>query len=127
MPGNRKIVKSCTISLDTGQTGTQYDRNDLNYGYSSLTGLGFIPHQYNWYQWTADAQPGLYALAAPKKIPAGSKFLLHITHVATKNEQEDSSYIKFLLQKKNTEAFNFIRSEILFKRNLPARSSLLHR
>lgn len=114
VPGNRKIVKSCSVSLDTGQTGNQYDRNDLDYGYTSLAGLGFIPYQYNWYQWTADAQPGFYMLPAPKKIPAGSKLLLHITYVATKNIQADSSYVKLRLQQNHTGPDNFIRSEILF-------------
>ncbi len=43
VPGNKKIVQSCTISIDTGQTGSHFDNNDDNYGYRILTGLGFIP------------------------------------------------------------------------------------
>lgn len=112
--GNKKIVKSCTVSIDTGQTGTRYDNNDLNYGYSSLTGLGFIPYQYNWYQWTPDQQSGLYELPAPKKIPAGSKIMLHITYVATKITQSDSSYIKLRFVKNDADNHKFISGEILF-------------
>ena len=114
VPGNKKLVKSCTISIDTGQTGTRYDSNDLNYGYSSLTGLGFIPYQYNWYQWTADEQAGPYVLPVAKKIPADSKLLLHITYVATPNTQKDSSYVKFRFLKNNTDNYKLISSEILF-------------
>jgi hypothetical protein len=113
VPGNRKIVKSCTISIDTGKTGTQYDKNDLNYGYSSLTGLGFIPYQYNWYHWSADEQAGLNLLPVAKKIPAGGKLLLHITYVATTTTQNDSSYIKLRFLK-NKEEFRLLSSEILF-------------
>lgn len=113
VPGNRKIIQSCTISIDTGQTGTRFDNNDLDYGYNSLTGLGFIPYQYNWYQWTADEQPGLYSMPEAKKIPAGSKLLLHITYVATNSTQQDSSYLKFRFAK-NTEKIRLIGSSILF-------------
>ena len=95
VPGNKKIVKSCTISIETGQTGTQFDNNDHNYGYSSLTGIGFIPYQYNWYQWTADEPTGFQLLPVAKKIPAGSKLLFHISYVASTTPQKDSSYIKF--------------------------------
>lgn len=95
VPGNKKIVKSCTISIDTGQTGTQFDNNDHNYGYSSLTGIGFIPYQYNWYQWTADEPTGFHLLPVAKKIPAGSKLLFHISYAASTTPQKDSSYIKF--------------------------------
>jgi hypothetical protein len=112
VPGNKKIVKSCTISIDTGQTGTRFDNNDDNYGYGSLTGLGFIPFQYSWYQWTADEQTGFYILPVAKKIPAGSKLLLHITYVASTTFQKDSSYIKFRFVK-NIEKIKLVSSEVL--------------
>jgi hypothetical protein len=113
VPGNRKIIKSCTVSIDTGQTGTLYDNNDLTYGYSSLTGLGFIPYQYNWYQWTADESADFTTLTVAKKIPAGSKLLLHITYVATTTTQKDSSLIKFRFLK-NAEKARLVSSAILF-------------
>jgi hypothetical protein len=113
VPGNRKIIKSCTVSIDTSQIGTQFDNNDFNYGYSSLTGLGFIPTQYNWYQWTADNPYGFTILPIAKKIPAGSKLLLHISYVATTTTQKDSSYIKFRFLKKD-EKVNLMQSVIMF-------------
>jgi hypothetical protein len=113
VPGNRKIIKSCTVSIDTGQTGTQYDNNDLNYGYSSSTGLGFIPYQYSWYQWTADEAVGFTTLPVAKKIPAGSKLLLHITYVASTTTQKDSSLIKFRFLK-NADKTKLVSSAILF-------------
>jgi hypothetical protein len=112
VPGNKKIIKSCTISIDTGQTGTEFDNNDHNYGYSSLTGLGFIPYQYNWYQWTADEPIGFQLLPVAKKIPAGSKLLFHISYAASTSPQKDSSYIKFRFAK-NIEKIKIASSEVL--------------
>ena len=112
VPGNKKIVKSCTISIDTGQTGTQFDNNDHNYGYSSLTGIGFIPYQYNWYQWTADEPTGFELLPVAKKIPAGSKLLFHISYAASTTPQKDSSYIKFRFVKR-TGKMKIASSEVL--------------
>ena len=102
VPGNTKIVKSCSISIDTGQTATRYDNNDLNYGYSSLAGVSFIPYQYNWYQWMAGEGAVFYPKPYAKNISVGSKFLLHITYVAIKTVQKDSSYVKFRILKKDS-------------------------
>ena len=112
VPGNKKIVKSCTISIDTGQTGIQFDNNDHNYGYSSLTGIGFIPYQYNWYQWTADEPTGFQLLTVAKRIPAGSKLLLHISYAASTTPQKDSSYIKFRFLK-STGKMKIASSKVL--------------
>ena len=112
VPGNTKVVKSCNISIDTGQTATRYDTNDLNYGYSSLAGVSFIPYQYNWYQWTAGEQAVFYPLPYARSIPAGSKFLLHITYTASTSVQKDSSYVKFRFVKKDS-TIKLIRSEVL--------------
>jgi len=99
VPGNKKIVKSCTISIDTGHTGKLYDDNDLNYGYSSLIALGFIPFSYNFYQWTADEPSAYYYAPYVKRLPAGSNLLLHINYAASTNIQTDSSYIKIRFAK----------------------------
>lgn len=112
VPGNTKVVKSCSISIDTGQLSTRYDDNDLNYGYSSITGVNFIPYQYNWYQWTADEQTAFYPKPYAKKLPAGSKLLLQVTYVATTRAHQDSSYVKFRFAKKDSTT-KVIRSEVL--------------
>lgn len=113
VPGNKKIVKSCTVSIDTGQTGLRYDSNDLGYGYRSLTGIGFIPYQYNWFQWSADDPPGVQLLTVPKKIPAGSRLLLHISYTASITNQQDSSCIKFQFAETGTGQ-RVVSSDILF-------------
>lgn len=112
VPGNRKIVKSCTISIDTGKTATRFDGNDGNYGYSSLTGLGFIPYQYSWHQWTADEPAGLQQLPVAKKIPAGSRLLLHISYAASTTLQNDSSSVGFRFVK-DTGKVKLARSAVL--------------
>ncbi len=113
VPGNKKIVKSCTVSIDTGNTGALYDSYDLNYGYLSLNGLAFIPCQYNWYQWTADEGASFYTFPYAKKIPAGSNLLLHISYAASTTIQKDSSILKLHFAAK-TDSLKTICSQILF-------------
>lgn len=112
VPGNAKIVKSCTISIDTGQTATRYDDNDLNYGYSTSAGVGFIPYQYNWYQWAPGRQADFYPSPYVKKLSAGSKLLFQITYRASTTVQKDSSYVKLRFAK-SPPPFKLIQSEVL--------------
>lgn len=114
VPGNKKIVKSCSISIDTSGKAAQYDSYDLNYGYYSPVGLNFIPYQYNWYQWTADMQGAtFYNKSYLKKISAKSHIILHIFYAASATPQKDSSYVKIKLCKK-PDSSKFINSSILF-------------
>lgn len=117
VPGNKKIVKSCNISIDTGTQSVQFDSYDLAYGYFAPVGLSFIPYQYIWYQWTADMQ-GATFYKAPylKKIPSKSNFILHITYAASTSAQSDSSYVKIKYGKKAAES-KYINSSILFNTN----------
>jgi hypothetical protein len=111
--GNKKIVKSCSISIDTGTTGMRYDSNDLKYGYSSFANVGFLPHQYIWYQWTADMGATFFEKPYIKKIPVGSKILFHITYAASNTLEKDVSYLKCKTTK-NTAGAKLIHSSILF-------------
>ncbi|MBK7762940.1 MAG: hypothetical protein IPI46_06155 [Bacteroidetes bacterium] len=113
VPGNKKIVKSCTISIDTGDSSTLFDSYDLNYGYRSFSALSFIPHQYAWYQWNADSKTIFKSDTYVKKIPAGSKLLFHITYVASTSIQKDSSYVKIHLSQ-NMSGKKEINSQVLF-------------
>lgn len=113
VPGNRKIVQSCTISIDTGNSSALFDSYDLNYGYRSYTSLSFIPYQYAWYQWNADTKSIFKSDTYLKKIPAGSKLLFHITYAATTTNQQDSSFIKIHLAK-NTTGKKIMDSGVLF-------------
>jgi hypothetical protein len=114
--GNKKIVKACSISIDTGTTGMRYDNNDLKYGYSSFASVGFLPHQYIWYQWTADMGATFFEKPYTKKIPAGSKILFHVTYSASNTVEKDSSYLKCKTTSSNT-GWKIIQSSILFKEN----------
>jgi hypothetical protein len=114
--GNKKIVKSCSISIDTGTTGMRYDSNDLKYGYSSFASVGFLPHQYIWYQWTADMGASFFEKPTIKKIPAGSKILFHITYAATNTLEKDLSYLKCKTSN-STAGSKIIQSSILFTSN----------
>jgi hypothetical protein len=113
VPGNKKIVKACSISIDTGTTGTRYDSNDLKYGYSSFASVGFVPHQYIWYQWTSDMGATFFEKPYIKKIPVGSKILFHITYAASNTLEKDVSYLKCKTTK-NTAGAKLIHSSILF-------------
>ncbi len=113
VPGNKKIVKTCTVSIDTSTTAEKFDSYDLNYGYNSFAGLSFTPYQYGWYQWTPDSKAIFYDSPYVKKINARSKMLLHITYNASTSIQKDSSLIKFRFLKKGQEK-KTITSNILF-------------
>jgi hypothetical protein len=113
VPGNKKIVKSCSISIDTGGIGMRYDSNDLNYGYSSFASVGFVPNQYIWYQWTADMGTAFFEKPYIKKIPAGSKILFHITYAASNTLEKDVSYLK-CKSNNNNAGLKLIQSCILF-------------
>ncbi len=116
VPGNRKIVKACSISIDTGTIGTRYDSNDLKYGYGSFASVGFVPHQYIWYQWTADMGATFFEKPYIKKIPVGSKILFHITYAASNTLEKDQSYLKCKTAK-NMAGSKLIHSSILFTSN----------
>lgn len=93
LPGNRKIVKLASISLDTGIQGKLYDSYDERYGYSSQVGLSYIPSQFNWFQWTPDMADSFFNLPAPIKMKAGSRLLMHIAYAASDSIQKDSSVV----------------------------------
>ena len=114
--GNKRIVKSCSISIDTGAIGMQYDSNDLKYGYSSFAGVGFVPHQYVWYQWTADMSTTFFEKPFLKKITAGSKILFQITYAASKTIENDLSYLKCKITNNNAGS-KLIHSSVLFTAN----------
>ncbi len=116
VPGNKKIVKACSISIDTGAIGMKYDSNDLKYGYSSFASVGFIPHQYIWYQWTADMTATFFEKPYIKNIPAGSKILFHITYAASNTPEKDLSYLKCKITN-NNGGLKLIHSSILFTGN----------
>jgi len=94
MPGNKKIVKNCFVSIDTSSVATNFDNNDKDYGYYGLSGVAFDPFEFNWYEWTPDMPQWKGTSGYAKIIPAGSKLLFHITYKASTIAVTDSSYLK---------------------------------
>lgn len=94
LPGNKQQIRSCAISIDTSGYAQKLDQQDLEYGYTSLGGVGFIPEDYLWYYWIPDMKVSIFDSTDVKKIPANSHFLLHITYGPSREKLVDSSYLK---------------------------------
>jgi hypothetical protein len=116
VPGNKKIINSCSISIDTSSLAETFDRYDLKYGYGSLGGVAFIPNQYIWYQWTPEKGAEYLDSGYAKKIPAHCKLLFHITYMPADIAQKDSSYLKLRFASKTATA-KIIESGILINSN----------
>ena len=101
VPFDKKLISSCTISIDTSSTSTRFDSYDLHYGYGTLSGLSFIPYQYNWYQWTSDKDVEYLKNGYVKNIPAHCRILFHVNYLPTHVSQKDSSYLKVRILKNN--------------------------
>ncbi len=112
IPGNRSIVKSCAISIDTSQLPFKYDKTDVKYGYNNLGGLAFIPHSYLWYFWTPDQQKRILPEPYIKKIPKGSSILMHIQYAPTGQATSDSSSLRLHTTGNKPES-SVIYSEVL--------------
>ena len=97
VPGNKKIVSSCAVSIDTSTMSQTIDGYDNDYGYSSFGGVGFLPNQFVWYQWTPEQGVKYFDSGYVKKIPAGSRLLFHVNYMPIDIAQTDSSYLKIRL------------------------------
>ncbi len=100
VPGNKSIVRSCQISIDTTSKSQALDAWDPQYGYFSFGALGFVPMESRWYNW----QPGKPVTDFPegtgKRLPKGSKILMHIHYGPTGFPQKDSSFLQIKFAKK---------------------------
>jgi hypothetical protein len=119
VPQNKNNIKSCNISIDTSSTSSEYDSYDLDYGYGTISGLSFIPFQYNWYQWTMGDKAKYLKSGYFKTIPKNSKILFQITYLPGLYPQKDSSFLR-VRTVKNSEKLKPINSNfILDNSNLP--------
>lgn len=113
VPGNKKIVQSCFVSIDTGMQSLRYDDNDINSGFSSFVVPGFYPYAYNWYYWHPAYTTDCYASLYLKRLPAKCNILLQVNYKAVAMAASDSSYIKFSVKLLKTEN-KIIHSELFF-------------
>ncbi len=94
VPGDRRIVRGCSISVDTSDAVEPLDEWDPTYGYFSFGEVGMVPMYSRWYNW----HPGKGATYFPKGqalyLPKGAKLLLHIHYGPTGQPLPDSSVIK---------------------------------
>ena len=113
VPGSKKLIKNCFISIDTGNVASEYDGYDKEYGYYGLAGVAFNPYAYFWYEWTPDAPQWQAQIGFAKKIPKGSKLLFHIFYKASTIATFDSSHLNVklinpLAVKKTIKTINLI-------------------
>lgn len=94
VPGNKKIVRFASISVEPSDKFDTLDRWDPRYGYFSFGGLGKTPEEPFWYTWSPQQKTTFTADGAARFLPKGSKFMLHIHYGPTGRPQKDSSAIQ---------------------------------
>jgi hypothetical protein len=94
VPGNKKIVRFASISVETSDKFDTLDRWDPRYGYFSFGGLGKTPEQPFWYTWSPLQKPTMMPAGTARFLPKGSKLILHIHYGPTGRPQKDSSAVR---------------------------------
>lgn len=93
-PGNKTIVRSMVVSVDTSNQSQPLDDWDPQYGYFSFGGIGFIPYESRWFSWSAGEDTEAVFPEEPRWLPKNARLLLHIHYGPTGIPQQDSSGIK---------------------------------
>lgn len=112
VPGNRRLVRSCAVSIDTSRRIFTYDKTDPRYGYENFAGIGYIPHQYIWYFWFPGTEGDHLMAPFVKKIPAGSTLVFHIQYAASGSFSTDRSRL-LVSTMKETEQKSEIQSQLV--------------
>lgn len=94
VPGNKKIVRFASISVESSDKFDTLDRWDPRYGYFSFGGLGKTPEEPFWYTWSPQQKPTMMPAGTARFLPKGSKLILHIHYGPTGRPQKDSSAIE---------------------------------
>jgi len=94
VPGNKKIVRFVSISVETSDKFESSDQWDPRYGYFSFGGLGKTPDQPFWYTWSPQQKTTFFEKGAAKFLPRGSKLIVHVHYGPTGRPQKDSSVIR---------------------------------
>lgn len=96
-PGNKKIVRSASISIANRGTANSADMWDPRYGFFAYGNLGFETALPNWYNWV----PHTTGLPLDKEerlmIPKDSELIMHLHYGPYGETQSDSSCVHFLL------------------------------
>ncbi len=103
VPGNKKIVRYASISVEASDKFDSWDSWDLRSGYYSFGGLGKVPDQPFWYTWSPQQETTFYPEGSAKFLPKNSKLILHIHYGPTGWPQKDSSFIQLYFPKKKVE------------------------
>jgi hypothetical protein len=100
VPGNPRIVRNVTISVDTSDRVFPLDEWDPQYGYFSFGELGIVPMESRWYSWNpgkgATFFPSDYGLYLPPK----ARLLVHVHYGPTGVPAKDSSSIRLKWSRK---------------------------
>lgn len=94
VPGNKKIVRFASISVEPSDKFDTLDRWDPRYGYFSFGGLGKTPKEPFWYTWSPQQKTTFTADGTARFLPKGSKLILHIHYGPTGRPQKDSSVVQ---------------------------------
>lgn len=113
IPGNKAIIRSCNIYIDTTTKSTELDNKIPSYGYANNGGVGFIPMEYIWHHWSPDQGAEILSDAV-KMIPARSNILLHLTYGPSDTISYDSSSLHLSIVKELTNK-KVIKSDILIE------------
>lgn len=99
IPGNRSIVRSCFISIDTSDRVEELDKWDPTYGYFSFGEIGFVPNDSRWYIWNPLKPMTIFPNGFSKRLPKNAKLLLHIHYGPTGVPLKDSSEVRLTFSK----------------------------
>ena len=101
VPGNKRILKNCFISIDTSAQGELLDSYDPKYGYVNFGAYAFMPSSFIWYQWTPEDSIYVLPKGFVKRIPAHSKLLFYMNYMPSFDAQVpwDSSCLKVRIAK----------------------------
>lgn len=102
VPGNKKIVRSAIISVETSDKFESMDAWDPRYGFNVFGGLGLVPDQPFWYTWSLQQAASYFSKGSAKLLPKNSKLILHIQYGPTGRPLRDSSFVKLYFSKNKT-------------------------
>lgn len=94
VPGNKKIVRFASISVEPSAKFDTLDRWDPRYGYFSFGGVGKTSEEPFWYTWSPQQNTTIMPAGTARFLPKGSKLILHIHYGPTGRPQKDSSAIQ---------------------------------
>nr|MBS0036949.1 hypothetical protein [Saprospiraceae bacterium] len=91
-PGNKKIVRSCKVSVGTSDKWASMDDWDPRYGYYSFGGLGAVPSFKYWHSWSPFNPDSKEAI---KFLPPKSILLFEVHYGPTGAPGFDSTCVSF--------------------------------